>query len=96
MSVSQAEVAFCRELQTYERKIPIPGIKNSWDIPKIKNPGDNRDFSVFSNPDPDPEIFSRFSYPDPVPGISEFCDLAKNKKKSHPEANSAHKALWAI
>ena len=32
------EVAFCRDIPSHERKIPIPGMKKPRAIPKVKNP----------------------------------------------------------
>ena len=34
----ESEVAFCRDILSHEKKILIPGLTNSWDIPTIKNP----------------------------------------------------------
>ena len=34
----ESEVAFCRDILSHEKKIPIPGLTKSWDISTIKNP----------------------------------------------------------
>ena len=83
------------------KKILIPGIENPRDTPKIKNPeswgypekinsdpGDFEIFRIFHS-----EFFREFQISIPIPGISglsEFFDLARNKK-SHPETNSDEK-----
>ena len=52
----ESELAFCRNIPSKE-KIPIPGIKNPQDIPKVKNPekipnpGDKNP-EIKKNPDP--------------------------------------------
>ena len=51
-----AEVAFCRDIPSHEKN-PNPGIKNSRNIPKVKNPEKIPKLRKIPNPgDENPEI----------------------------------------
>ena len=79
----KSELAFCRDIPSHEKKFPIPGIQNSRDIPKVKNP-ESRGFCV--NPEnkiPKNKIPRLEKYPG-IFGIfhSGFFDLFKSRSRS--------------